>query len=368
METFVDVSIDFDVKEFIQNVLDKVHKNEYKRDIEGDSSYSQQYRFSCPYCGDSDNIKKKRGNFYKNSLTYYCFNCGIYKNIKDFYIDFKMKQYDKSLINKIFAVNNANSKNEFRQKNEQFKDFLIGEYYQYFFTYNDIIDMYGFSNIENTKGEEYLHNRRIYSIGESFLYDNQYDAVVILNMIKGKKKDEKSIISFQRRFLKENPNFSKYQTFGNHKLLEKINKIYESDEHIHYMKKLSTTYNIFNIQVNKNITVFEGPLDSELYENSIATMTIHNTPLYENKLFRYIFDFDTEGNKKSLDFVLKNKTVFLWKKLFNKIGYNEYNHNKKVDWGDITDFIYKNKIYITKNDIEECFTNCIFEYSSYDYV
>ena len=38
--------------------------------------------FSCPYCGDSHDAKKKRGNFYMDTMAYKCYNggCGIFKD------------------------------------------------------------------------------------------------------------------------------------------------------------------------------------------------------------------------------------------------------------------------------------------------
>jgi hypothetical protein len=44
----------------------------------------------CPYCGDSKNHRKKRGNFYLDTLTYKCYNggCGIFKDSISFFKDF----------------------------------------------------------------------------------------------------------------------------------------------------------------------------------------------------------------------------------------------------------------------------------------
>ena len=48
--------------------------------------------FCCPYCGDSKDAKKKRGNLYVDTLTYKCYNggCAVFKNLNQFTRDFEI--------------------------------------------------------------------------------------------------------------------------------------------------------------------------------------------------------------------------------------------------------------------------------------
>jgi len=65
--------------------------------------------FSCPYCGDSHDAKKKRGNFYLDTLSYKCYNggCGIFKDsvtfLKDFGLYNKLTGSEKEAIKSIIG-------------------------------------------------------------------------------------------------------------------------------------------------------------------------------------------------------------------------------------------------------------------------
>ena len=52
--------------------------------------YGNRLNFSCPYCGDSDEKRKKRGNFYLDTQGYKCYNggCGVFKSSLSFFYDF----------------------------------------------------------------------------------------------------------------------------------------------------------------------------------------------------------------------------------------------------------------------------------------
>ena len=50
--------------------------------------YPDRLNFACPYCGDSDNVMKKRGNVYLSDLNFHCFNCGKHTDFFRFAKDF----------------------------------------------------------------------------------------------------------------------------------------------------------------------------------------------------------------------------------------------------------------------------------------
>jgi len=88
------------IEDLIHTVLSK--------EFPGEPSKHKIYRagnrlnFSCPYCGDSRDGRKKRGNLYMDSLSYKCYNggCGIFKDmysiLKDFRLIDKVNQDEKS--------------------------------------------------------------------------------------------------------------------------------------------------------------------------------------------------------------------------------------------------------------------------------
>mgnify|MGYP000583460324 CR=1 FL=1 len=60
------------IKGLVQKILNKEFANINKRKI---VDYVDRFNIACPYCGDSKNVYKKRGNLYFNKLFYICFNC-----------------------------------------------------------------------------------------------------------------------------------------------------------------------------------------------------------------------------------------------------------------------------------------------------
>ena len=78
------------IKELIGDIL--------RKEFAGNAGKQKMYEagnrlnISCPYCGDSSNPRKKRGNFYLDTLTYKCYNggCGIYKDAYSLFRDFSV--------------------------------------------------------------------------------------------------------------------------------------------------------------------------------------------------------------------------------------------------------------------------------------
>ena len=90
------------IEDLINNVLVKEFPGEHNKH----KIYraGNRLNFSCPYCGDSNDGRKKRGNFYLDTLSYKCYNggCGIFKDIysilKDFSLVGKLEQDEKTEI------------------------------------------------------------------------------------------------------------------------------------------------------------------------------------------------------------------------------------------------------------------------------
>jgi hypothetical protein len=86
--------------------------------------------------------------------------------------------------------------------------------------------------------------------------------------------------------------------------------------------RLSLIYNLFKIDFNKTITVFEGQIDSLFYPNSIGLVGVNtDSKFLENSGFdlQYFFDNDEAGFKKSEEKLKKGYPIFLWNKLFDDI-------------------------------------------------
>jgi hypothetical protein len=86
--------------------------------------------------------------------------------------------------------------------------------------------------------------------------------------------------------------------------------------------KLSYFFNIMNIDFEKKVTLFEGFIDSLFYPNSVGMVganTDDNILKSNNLDIQYFYDNDETGFKKATQKIKEGKSVFLWKKFFNKI-------------------------------------------------
>jgi len=103
-------------------------------------------------------------------------------------------------------------------------------------------------------------------------------------------------------------------------------QIYEEDideiEAISY-NKLSYLFNILNINFEREITIFEGYVDSIFIPNSIGAVGINTdySFLTNNDLdIRFFFDNDNIGKRKAHEWLKKGFKVFLWEKFVNDLA------------------------------------------------
>jgi len=93
----------------------------------------------------------------------------------------------------------------------------------------------------------------------------------------------------------------------------------DDQERISY-DKLSHFFNIFNVDFSKPVNMFEGYTDSLFLSNSIGQIGV-NTDLSfllkeEGIEFRFIYDNDSSGFKKTRKMLEQGHKVFLWNKFF----------------------------------------------------
>ena len=89
---------------------------------------------------------------------------------------------------------------------------------------------------------------------------------------------------------------------------------------------------------NIKLDVFEGPLDSFLFKNSIGNAgATKRFPL--DIPVRYWYDDDDAGRKKSIEMINKNNQIFLWEKFKNDIGLP---YRKKWDLNEVMIWLRKN--------------------------
>lgn len=312
--------------------------------------HNDRITIACPYCGDSvHDIYKKRGNLIlkgKFAGFYKCFNCETFKKIDKFLEDFGIN-VDIDTINYLSSSTG------------DFKTASYGKYDISILIDNETIDGYaidrseikarlGLIEVSTSPILPWLHKRLQYE-EERFLYNPKHNYLVILNLTKDKK-----VLGFQIRPFKLKPGQSKYKTYTLSKIYEilKINKQVPSE-----LDVLSQIYKISEINFNRPIILFEGPLDAFLCKNAIANAGATKSLPIELPI-RYWYDEDSKGTEKSIEKLNQGEYVFLWKKFRNEF---EIPWRKKWDLNDILLWFKQNNKKFPWATIDIYFSNDPFD-------
>jgi hypothetical protein len=119
-------------------------------------------------------------------------------------------------------------------------------------------------------------------------------------------------------------------------------------------------YNYDFINKKEPIHVFEGLIDSLFVENSIAIIGLNLSDYIKEQLdklehVRWMMDNDEAGKKKSEEFLLEKKYVFLWKEFIIK-------YNLPLDTKDINEAIlHLNIKKFTTEELSKFFTNSYYD-------
>lgn len=328
----------------IQQVLNKVHANERKRKI---NLKHDRLTFACPICGDSHkDMSQKRGHLFFNNLYYKCYNEDCRSNftklckLYDVQIDPSKKL---ELINYIDLNFHKSSSDEWLNGS---LDKLIkwDDFINWFEEGNGPLK--GFKPVTfGSKVYTYLINRGIPSNAATTLFYEGLKIhpkwsepyIVFVNKVGDK------VLGMQERNLLTGDK----RRFKIWKFEDLYTSIYKSEldsiEAIPY-NKLSYLYNILNINFEKEITAFEGYIDSIFMPNSIGAVGINTDFSFLTREdidvdLRFFFDNDNIGYKKSYQWLKKGYKVFIWQKLINDLA----KEHKDV---------YKFKIWF-KNEIKD---------------
>lgn len=312
------------IKNLVQVILNNSHSDPQKRYI---IEHRDRLNFACPICGDSSkHTQKKRGNLYFKNMYYVCYNeesCSrSFTNLlKTFGVDMDL---EKKLELYEYIENNINYYNpddvQFDNLNKLYD---IQELLDFFGGNNKTVKL---TNLEPLKKgsvvERHIREVRkirnpvniyqgIYHITETW----QEPVMVFMNKIKEK------VVSFQLRNLLEGEKrrFKIYDFSQIYDLMHPGNDDLDDQERISY-DKLSHFFNIFNVDFSQPVNMFEGYTDSLFLSNSIGQIGV-NTDLSfllkeEGITFRFIYDNDEAGFKKSRKMLEEGYSVFLWNKFY----------------------------------------------------
>jgi hypothetical protein len=323
----------------LQPILDQRFPNNHgKQTIR---VYKDRISFACPVCGDSQKSNyKKRGNFIlkgKFANFFKCHNCGIAQRIDHFFRDFKINL-------------NLDIVNYIAKGIEDFSVYANTKYDMSIFLDMDAIDKYaidrqeflksfGLIEVKESPVWSWLKNRLQYD-DSKFMYNLAKNYIVVLNLTPSGK-----ILGVQKR------NFRGENKYVTRKLSMLYEMLHKNDKIPEEIDVLSQLYNICLLNYSKPITLFEGPLDSFLFKNSIAGTGIHKQFPIDIPL-RYWFDDDKDGREKSIEKINEGKEIFLWTKFRNDYGLP---YRKKWDLNDV--LIYLRDKNIKTPNFNEYFSN-----------
>ena len=360
------------IKDKIQIIVDKKFSNDryVKRKID---VYNDRYNFCCPYCNDSKDPRKKRGNLYFNSLHFHCFNCGESVGVNKLLSDFNesLSNEDKIAVHEI----QQNSKRfEPRQSSAQSSMSMrllekLAVPKSVFFKSLDLISPY-----KNDFVSSYLKSRKInIRDWKYFAFHPETKELYILNTT-----DQDRIIGYQIRQLDSDSRKARYLSRRLTKMYDElfhkdINSIIEKllllepmgQKYINEedgienissnLDRISGIFNIMNINMSSMITIMEGPIDSLGIPNSIALQGASKSlnGFFDNMdNVRFLFDNDKTGKEMSIRKLKEHKQIFLWSSYLKMKNIN----NKIKDINDL-----QKKGLLDANLVERCFSNDEFD-------
>lgn len=304
--------------------------------------YPDRLNFAAPCCGDSikDN-NKKRGNIILSGpfqMTYKCHNCGtsmsVYAFFKRFGQPLSLNGLDYAIAHKpnVGVQTSNDSSLNYLYDVTQIESLAISR--------NEFKQLYLLEecNIPNA-AYYYLVGRKQYNF-EKFLYQPKYHLLFLLNLTPSGK-----IFGLQIAHLDKSYKGPKYKTY-------KLSKIYKdllkTDKEIpDDIDFLSMLFNILLVNYNIPVTIVEGPMDSFLIKNCIATCGAGKR-ISMDFISRYLFDDDKTGRKHALDKLSEGYQVFMWDRFKSDLNLP---NRLKWDINDVVKYCSENKIQMPKLDM-----------------
>lgn len=288
--------------------------------------------FSCPYCGDSHDSRKKRGNFYLDTLAYKCYNggCGIYKDMLTFFKDFSV--YSKLTGDEREEIRGILDDNRNKRRSSYGKIDI-----SYFFD-NDISDVLidrsqfmerlGLQEVYGSSIQRYI-TRRNQKLDKKFAWDPKKEKLYLFNLTPDDK-----ILGLQVRNMNSIKGSVKYLTYKLSGIYEKLLKVTDQQflEKAKSVDPISHVFGIGTLDFSSDITVFEGPMDSWFWNNSVGLCSLENKFPFDVENVRYWYDWDKSGIEKTMDLLSRGQTVFNWGKFLEE---NNITKNRKWDLNDL---------------------------------
>lgn len=294
---------------------------------------------ACPYCGDSSDPYKKRGNLYWKSLQYHCYNGGCPKrhtNLVEFLKDFHNPISNKDDL--IFYLDYIRVNTVVVPTKDYLEMGIFESLISHSIPLETIKERLNLvESHENLRIDRYLKGRFMHQKLHNFMYDPKAEQLYIFNLTP----DLKRTVGWQIRNFK--PGKEKYISYN----LEKINdlvlkkKIDMPNDELMKMNTLSIYFGLMQANFERPVTVFEGPIDSLLCPNSISISGIDKpTDMFDDiPTIRYLYDNDRIGRIEMERKLKRKKNVFMWGKLVR-----DFKIRKPVkDFNELIEYCWKQK-------------------------
>jgi hypothetical protein len=347
----------------VQGLIADILRKEFAGNADKQKIYhaANRLNFSCPYCGDSSSSRKKRGNFYLDTLTYKCYNggCGIYKDafsmFRDFSVISKLESDEKEDIIQTIKLGKEKRKTHFGDIDISL--FFDADFKKLVIDRDLFVEKMGLENVKGSKIENYLI-RRNQKPDKKFAWDQKTQKLYLFNLTK-----DGEILGLQFRNM-SGTSGSKYYTYKLSGIWEKMLGVTDED-FLNEARKIDPVSHVFNvgmISFDHTITVFEGPMDSWLWKNSVALCSVENKFPFEVENIQYWYDWDNAGRHKHSELLSEGKKVFNWKKFLLD---HELPINKKWDLNDLVNYLRAKRIKIRR--LDNYFTEEILDLSDFIY-
>jgi len=340
-QPFDDVSLWRKIEKSLRNIVNRRFADNVKHGVK---MYTDRLAIACPYCGDSvQSPSKKRGNIFLDSANFHCFNgsCDAHVSVVQLLKDYgELNDY------------NADELMYLRRKNKESNNSVSGKKIRIFQSVDNLfseeamnltvsreyfVKTLRLQEIRGSRIQRYLE-QRLQKDFHKFAFDPKTGQLYVMNLTA----DGTRILGFQiKTFNKKAP----YITYKASKVREYVGLSDGDPELLEKLDTISTTFGIMNIDLGRYITVFEGPLDSFIFPNSVGVCSAKNDFPFEIDEIRYFYDNDKTGKEWAMKKMNEGYPVFLWKKFIEENELYEY-ASKIKDLNDLLIMIKRHNLKI----------------------
>ena len=327
--------------ENLKGMVKMVLENAFPGNTQKQKIYTSSGRlnFSCPYCGDSAEARKKRGNLYTESLSFKCYNggCSVFRDLYSFLKDFELGNIiSPDQISEIIEI--GKTKRNAKKHAGSIDVFLLEVYKEIIPTRDYLKKKLGL--IELPLGAKEYLKKRYQEPDERFLWEPRKKSMFLLNLTA----NGEHVLGLQIKNMNKGA-VNKYYTYKLSGIYKNLFKERDAAiiEKASELDPISCVFGFSTLNLEDPITIFEGPFDSFLYRNSVGLCSINNTFPFDVINKRYFLDSDSSGREKSQKLLTDGESVFLWKKFLQENGFPE---REKWDLNDVIVYAHENGMKI----------------------